>query len=66
MIMKIEDIAKAMYFLNAIQNKYLEYIDVKQIENNTILLSNNIVISIPVLVNCYNNYVRTGKVVKPW
>lgn len=64
--MKIEDIAKAMYFLNAIQNKYLEYIDVKQIENNTILLSNNIVISIPVLVNYYNNYVRTGKVVKPW
>lgn len=66
MTMKIEDIAKAMYFLNAIQNKYLEYIDVKQIENNTILLSNNIVISIPVLVNHYNNYTRTGKVVKPW
>ena len=62
--MWIEDLTKALYFLNVTDYKYSICID--KIENNRIYFSNHTSISINDLMDCYNHYIKTGELTKLW
>ena len=63
--MWIEDLTKALYFLNAIE-EYKYYICIDKIENNFIFFSNHKVWSVQALAIFYDNYIKTGEVAKLW
>lgn len=62
--MWIEDLTKALYFLNATEYKYS--ICIEKIENNFIYFSNHKCWSIQALAIMYDNYIHTGEVAKLW
>lgn len=62
--MWIEDLAKALYFLNAIEYKYS--VCIEKIENNVVFFSNNQKINIKLLVNAYENLIHNGEITKFW
>lgn len=62
--MWIEDLTKALYFLNATEYKYS--ICIEKIENNVIKFSNGKYVNVKILTSCYDNYIKTGEIVKLW
>ena len=62
--MEIETLTKALYFLNTTEYKYS--VCVKKIENELVWFSNNKTMPVQILANCYDNYIRTGEIVKLW
>ena len=62
--MWIEDLTKALYFLNATEYKYSVCID--KIENNVVFFSNNQKINIKLLVSAYENLIYNGEATKFW
>lgn len=62
--MWIEDLTKAMYFLNASKYKYT--VCIEKIENNVVSFSNRQCVSIKRLANAYDKYIATGKLVDLW
>ena len=62
--MWIEDLTKALYFLNMTEYKYSVCID--KIENELIWFSNHKFMPVQVLANLYDNYIRTGEVARLW
>ena len=62
--MWIEDLAKALYFLNATDYKYTVCID--KIEKELVWFSNYKTMPVQVLANCYDTYIKTGEIVKLW
>lgn len=62
--MWIEDLTKALYFLNATEYKYSVCID--RIENELIWFSNHKTMPVQVLANLYDNYIKTGEVSRLW
>ena len=58
--MKIEDIAKAFYFLNVAN--YKNSLSIREIEFNRVWFSNHKSISISKLVEYYDNYIKTGEI----
>ena len=62
--MWIEDLTKALYFLNATEYKYSVCID--KIEKELVWFSNHKTMSVQVLANCYDIYIKTGEIVKLW
>lgn len=62
--MWIEDLTKALYFLNATEYKYS--VCIEKIENNVIKFSNGEYVNVRILTNCYDNYIKTGEIVKLW
>ena len=62
--MWIEDLTKALYFLNATEYKYSVCID--KIEGELIWFSNHKTMPVQVLANCYDNYIKTGEIVELW
>ena len=62
--MWIEDLTKALYFLNATDYKYT--VCIEKIENNFIYFSNHKAWPIGALAKFYDNYIKTGEIVKLW
>lgn len=62
--MWIEDLTKALYFLNATEYKYSVCID--KIENELVWFSNHKTMPVQVLANLYDNYIKTGEVPRLW
>lgn len=62
--MWIEDLTKALYFLNATEYKYSVCID--RIENELVWFSNHKTMPVQVLANLYDNYIKTGEVARLW
>lgn len=62
--MWIEDLTKALYFLNVTEYKYS--VCIEKIENNVVFFSNNQKINIKLLVNAYENLIYNGEVTKFW
>ena len=60
--MWIEDLTKALYFLNATEYKYTLLID--KIEDNIIHFTNGQMASIIGLTKAYDNYIKTGEVIE--
>lgn len=62
--MWIEDLTKAMYFLNA--SKYKHTVCIEKIENNVVFFSNRQCVSIKRLADAYEKYIKTGKTIDLW
>lgn len=62
--MWIEDLTKALYFLNATEYKYS--VCIEKIENNVVFFSNGQKINIKLLVSAYENLIYNGEVTKFW
>lgn len=62
--MWIEDLTKALYFLNATEYKYS--VCIEKIENNTVFFSNHKSLSIGFLVSAYDNLIYNGEVTELW
>jgi hypothetical protein len=62
--MWIEDLTKALYFLNATEYKYS--VCIEKIENNVVFFSNNQKINIKLLVSAYESLIYNGEVTKFW
>lgn len=62
--MWIEDLTKALYFLNATEYKYS--VCIEKIENNVVFFSNGQKLNIKLLVNAYENLIYNGEVTKFW
>lgn len=62
--MWIEDLTKALYFLNATEYKYS--VCIEKIENNVVFFSNNQKINIKLLVSAYESLIHNGEVTKFW
>lgn len=62
--MWIEDLTKALYFLNATDYKYSVCID--KIEKELVWFSNHKIMPVQVLANYYDIYIKTGEIVKLW
>lgn len=62
--MWIEDLTKALYFLNVTEYKYS--VCIEKIENNVVFFSNNQKINIKLLVSAYENLIYNGEVTKFW
>ena len=62
--MWIEDLTKALYFLNATDYKHT--VCIEKIKNNVVFFSNRQCVSIKCLVNAYDKYIATGKLVNLW
>lgn len=62
--MWIEDLTKAMYFLNATDYKYT--VCIEKIEKNVVFFSNRQCISVKRLADAYDKYIKTGKLVDLW
>lgn len=62
--MWIEDLTKALYFLNVTEYKYS--VCIEKIENNVVFFSNNQKINIKLLVNAYENLIHNGEITKFW
>lgn len=62
--MWIEDLTKALYFLNATEYKYS--VTIEKIEFNRIWFSNHTSIPVNELAEYYERYIRTGEVIKLW
>ena len=59
--MWIEDLTKALYFLNASDLKW--DVCINKIENNIVYFSNSIQVPLKILVNGYNHYLKTGEII---
>lgn len=62
--MWIEDLTKALYFLNATEYKYS--VCIEKIEGELIWFSNHKTIPVQVLANLYDNYIKTGEAARLW
>ncbi len=62
--MWIEDLTKALYFLNVTEYKYSVCID--RIEGGLVWFSNHKTMPVQILANLYDNYIRTGEVARLW
>ena len=62
--MWIEDLTKALYFLNVTEYKYS--VCIEKIENELVWFSNHKTIPVQILANLYDNYIRTGEVARLW
>lgn len=62
--MWIEDLTKALYFLNVTEYKYS--VCIEKIENNTVFFSNHKILSVEFLVSAYDDLIRYGKVTELW
>lgn len=62
--MTIEDLTKALYFLNV--TDYKDLVNITKIEKELVWFSNHKTMPVQVLANCYDNYIRTGEIVKLW
>ncbi len=62
--MWIEDLTKALYYLNACDYRCSVLID--RIENHVIKFSNGRYVNVKTLMNCYNHYIKTGEIVELW
>ncbi len=62
--MWIEDLTKALYFLNATEYKYS--VCIEKIENNVVFFSNGQKLNIKLLVSAYENLIYNGEVTKFW
>lgn len=62
--MWIEDLTKALYFLNATEYKYS--VCIEKIENNIVFFSNNQKINIKLLANAYESLIYNGEITKFW
>lgn len=62
--MWIEDLTKALYFLNV--TDYKDLVNITKIEKELIWFSNREMYPVQILVNCYDNYIKTGEIVKLW
>lgn len=62
--MWIEDLTKALYFLNATEYKYS--VCIEKIEGGLVWFSNHKTMPVQILANLYDNYIRTGEVAKLW
>lgn len=60
--MWIEDLTKALYFLNATEYKYTLLID--KIENNYIYFTSGDKCLLSTLICGYNKYIKTGEMIK--
>ena len=60
--MWIEDLTKALYFLNATNHKYTML--VSKIVNNVVYFTTGECINVQILVSAYNHYIKTGEIVK--
>lgn len=58
--MKIEDLTKALYFLNTTEYKYS--LCIQKIEDNVIYFTNNKYAYVIGLANAYDNYIKTGEI----
>lgn len=62
--MWIEDLTKALYFLNVTEYKYS--VCIEKIEKELVWFSNHKTMPVQVLANLYDNYIRTGEVARLW
>lgn len=62
--MWIEDLTKALYFLNATEYKYS--VCIEKIEDNVVFFSNGQKLNIKLLVSAYENLIYNGEVTKFW
>lgn len=62
--MTVGDLTKALYFLNV--TDYKDLVNITKIEKELIWFSNHKTMPVQVLANCYDNYIRTGEIVKLW
>ena len=62
--MWIEDLTKALYFLNVTEYKYS--VCIEKIENELVWFSNHKTMPVQILANLYDNYIRTGEVARLW
>lgn len=62
--MWIEDLTKALYFLNATEYKYS--VCIEKIIDDTIFFSNHKILSVEFLVSAYEDLIRYGKVTELW
>ena len=62
--MWIEDLTKALYFLNATEYKYS--VCIEKIGGGLVWFSNHKTMPVQILANLYDNYIRTGEVAKLW
>ena len=62
--MTVEDLTKALYFLNI--TDYKDLVNIIKIEKELIWFSNGEMYPIQILVNCYDIYIKTGEIVKLW
>ncbi len=62
--MTVEDLAKALYFLNV--TDYKDLVNITKIEKELIWFSNGEMYPVQILVNCYDIYIKTGEIVKLW
>lgn len=60
--MWIEDLTKALYFLNATEYKYS--VCIEKIEDNIIFFSNGTKASVFACAKYYDIYIKTGKIAK--
>ena len=60
--MWIEDLTKALYFLNATEYKYTLLI--QKIENNCVYFTNGSKSMLTTLVYAYDKYITTGEVIE--
>ena len=60
--MWIEDLAKALYFLNATDYKWT--LSVSRIEDNIIYFTNGKWVTVKELVAAYDCFIRTGKIME--
>jgi len=58
--MPIEDLTKALYFLNATEYKHTLFID--KIQGYYVWFSNGKGMPLEILKNAYDNYIKTGEV----
>ena len=62
--MWIEDLTKALYFLNATEYKYS--VCIEKIENNVVFFSNGQKLNIKLLVSAYEHLISNGRVTDFW
>lgn len=62
--MTVEDLTKVLYFLNA--TDYKNSVNITKIEKELIWFSNGEMYPVQILVNYYDNYIKTGEIVKLW
>ena len=60
--MWIEDLTKALYFLNATDYKYTLLIE--SIKGGCVFFTNGKSMPVEILKNCYDNYIKTGEIVR--
>lgn len=62
--MWIDDLTKALYFLNATDYRWT--LLVKEITGNVIFFTDGTCATVSELVECYENFIRTGEISLRW